>query len=514
MTLVSSINIAHQALLVNQAAITAVSNNISNVDTEGYSKLNIQLASAINYSPAAGSAIATANALSGVELVGVQRASNAYLQNYYWQENSNYSYFDKYTNVASNVENLMNELNDTGLSTAMTNFYKAADDLNSDPSNITARQIYLSAADNVCSTFTNISTNLANLSQSLVGDPSNLNSLSSSEISSNVDNVNNLLEQVNKVNYNIIKTNSSGTSSSALLDQRDMLINSLSSLMPLTVTTNNSGTVNISLGDRVLLKGSMVTNYLEVKTGDATTPAIINIVNKAGNLVAANVNSEITAGKIGAILDVGGTSVTKFTISSVLDSLNTLASQFAGVLNEIQTGDPAGDGTTGMCIDKVSKTLIAATENIFVPNDGSGVISALNIGVNSLISNDPYLVATARVDLTTGVDYSNAIGNNSNMTLVLDSRDINYAALNNTTMGDYLSNTVSKVGTDVKNLNNDFTSQDAVLKEIKAQLSSATGVNLDEELVNLIKYQRAYQAAARVFSVCGDLMAELINLGK
>ncbi len=514
MTLVSSINIAHQALLVNQAAITAVSNNISNVDTEGYSKLDVNLASVINYSSSAGKAIGRANALSGVELVNIERASNAYLQNYYWQENSNYSYLDKYTNVASNVENLMNELKNDGLSSAMTSFYKAADDLNSDPSDITARQSYLSAADNVCSVFNNIATDLTNLSQSLAGDPNNVNSLSSSEISSNVDNVNNLLDQIAKVNYNIIKTNSSGNTSSALLDQRDTLISSLSLLMPLTVTANSSGTVNISLGERALLKGSIVSNYLEVKTGDAITPAIINIVGKAGNLVASNVNSEITAGKIGAILDVCGSDVTKFTISGVLDSLNTLASEFAGVLNNIQTGDPAGDGTTGMCIDGASKTLIAATENIFVPNDGSGVITALNIGVNSVISNDPYLVAAARVDLTTGVDYSHAIGNNSNMTLVLDSRTTDYAALNNTTMGDYLSNTVSKVGTDVKNLNNNFTSQDAVLKEIKAQLSSATGVNLDEELVNLIKYQRAYQAAARVFSVCGDLMAELINLGK
>ncbi|MEI8128442.1 MAG: flagellar hook-associated protein FlgK [bacterium] len=513
MTLVSSINIAHQALLVSQAAITAVSNNISNVDTEGYSKLDVNLASVVNYSYFAGSPIATANALSGVELIGVQRASNAYLQNYYWQENSTYSYLDKYTNVASSVENSMNELKNDGLSSAMTSFYKAASDLNSDPSDITARQSYISAADNVCSVFNNIATDLTNLSQSLVGDPNSVNSLSSSEISSNVDNVNNFLDQIAKVNYNIIKTNSSGNTSSALLDQRDTLISSLSLLMPLTVTTSSSGAVNISLGEHALLKGSIVSNYLEVKTGDATTPAIVNLVGKTGNLVASNVNSEITAGKIGAILDVCGSDITKFTISGVLDSLNTLASEFADVLNNSQTGDPAGDGTTGMCIDGASKTLIAATENIFVAN-GGGTITAANISINPTVTNDPYLIAAARVDLTTGVDYSNAIGNNSNMTLVLDSSNTDYAALNNTTIGDYLSNTVSKVGTDVKNLNNNFTSQDAVLKEIKAQLSSATGVNLDEELVNLMKYQRAYQAAARVFSVCSDLIADLINLGK
>lgn len=513
MSLISSIHIANQALSVNQAAITAVSNNISNVDTVGYSKLNINLESVINYTSTSGGPLALANTLSGVELESIQRASDAYLQSSYWQETSNTSYLDKYTTVASNVEDLMNELSNTGLSDALSDFYAAATNLSTYPSNITARQNYLSAADNLCSTFNNISGDLSSLSQSLVGDPTNVALLSSSEIAGDVSDVNNLLDQIATVNYNIIRTNSSGASSPALLDQRDALVTSLSSLIPLTVTTNDSGTVNLSLGEYSLVKGSVVSGYLNVTSGDATTPAVIGIVNKEGTTLYSNVNSSITSGEIGAILDICGSDADNFTINSVLSGLNTLASEFANVLNTIQTGDPEGDGTTAMCMDSTSQTLIAATDNIFVAN-GGGAITAANISINSAVSADPYLIAAARVDLTTGVDYSNATGNNSNAALILASRNNTYGALNSSTIEGYLSVTVSQVGADVQNLESKLTSQSTLLTQVESQLNSVTGVNLDEELVNLIKYQRAYQASARIFSVCSDLLEELVNLGK
>lgn len=514
MSLVSSINIANQALLVNQSAITAVSNNISNVDTEGYSKLNVHLASVVNYTPSAGNALSIANSLSGVELSKVERSTSSYLQNYYWQENSTDSYLSKYTTIATNVENLTNELNTTGLSTALSNFYTAANALNQNPSDITVRQNFISVAESVCSVFNSISKNLSDLRTSLVGNTTNSTTLDSSEVAGNVQNVNNLLDQIASINYNIIKTNSKNTSSSVLLDQRDKLIGELSSLIPTTVTQNSNGTVDISLGDYSLLKSSTISGYLDATTGDTSNPAIINIVDKNNTTISSNINSAITGGKIGAILDACGSDSTKFTISGVLSDLNTLASQFASAFNEIQTGDPAGDGTTAMCMDSSSKTLIPATQDIFTTKDGSATLTAGNIGVNSTVKNNAYLIAAARIDTMTTPSYANATGNNSNTTLILAARNATYNALGSVTMETYLASTVSKVGTDVKSLNNNLTSQDAVLAEVKTQLSSATGVNLDQELVDLIKYQRSYQAAARVFTVCSDLMGELINLGK
>lgn len=517
MSLVSSMNIAQQALTVNQAAITVVSNNISNVDTEGYSKLRVNTAGVVNYTPSGGNAISVAESSSGVTIESVQRYSDTYLQGYYRQENSTNSYLSEYSNVASNIQDLTNELNGTGLSSAFSDFYLAANTLSSNPNDISARENYIQSANNVATVFNTTAGDLNNLSKSLVGDPNVAGSLESSKISNSKDDVNNLLDEIAKVNYDIIKTGSASTSSSSsLLDKRDGLINKLSSLIPVTVDENPNGTVNVSMGDNGLVQGATVKGYLGVaSTGDVNNPVVVNIVDSAGTILVPNVNSKITSGSIGAILDVCGSSSSKLTINSVLNSLNTLASNFSQVLNDIQTGDPNGDGTRAMAIDKVTKKLVATTaaDVIYQPNDGTAVITAANISVNQAILNDPYKIAAARVTPPTAAQVDN-VGNNSNVALVLNSRSQTIAGLGDSTVEAYLSSTVAEVGTGVESVDNSLKDQTLVLNQIQTNLKSKTGVNLDEELVDLVKYQRAYQAAARVFSVCNDLLGELVNLGK
>lgn len=513
MSIVSSLNIAQQALSVNQSAITIVSNNIANIDTEGYSKLRVDMASVINFTPSAGNEQSVAEASSGVAVEKVQRYSDIYLQNYARQENSLYSYLDKYSSISSSIEDLTNELNDTGLAKALSNFYIAANTLSSDPTDITARENYVQSASNVSYLFNTTATNLNNLKKSLIGDPNVPGSLESSDIANSIDDVNSLLDQIAKVNYDIIKTSSSSTSSnSALLDKRDVLLNKLAAYIPVNVDERDNGTVNVSLGNNSLIQGTSVKGYLEASlTGNINNPVEISLVDSTGGIIVQNVNSDIDEGSIGAILDICGSNPNKFTIKGVLDDLDTLANNFAGVLNQIQTGDPNGDGTTPMAMDNVTKQLIVSTELLYTTSDGSPAITAGNITVNSNVLSDPYLVAVARLADPTD---TNAVGNNSNMTLVLDSRTKSYAGISDSTFEGYLSSKVSEIGSQIKTIDTNKDDQGLVLDQIKSNLKAKTGVNLDEELVDLVKYQRAYQASARVFSICNDLLDVLVNLGK
>lgn len=513
MSIISSLNIAQQALAVNQAAITVVSNNIANVDTEGYSKLRVDLGTVINNTPSAGNKISVAESCSGVTINSVKRYSDTYLQNYYRQENTTYSYLKQYSQMGSNIQDLVNELNGTGLEQALTNFYTAANTLSGDPSDITARSNYVQSASNVAAVFNNTANDLNNLKRSLIGDPSIAGSLESSAISSSITDVNSLLDQLAKVNFDIIKTNSSSASeNSALLDKRDTLLKQLSSAMPIAVSEQPNGTVNVSLGDYNLVSGAVVKGYLAVDpSGNPSNPVTISIVDAHGTQLVSNVNSDINSGSIGAILDICGSNSNNLTISGVLKNLDTMANNFSTVLNQIQTGDPNGDGTTAMAIDKVTKKLTVANQAMYQTSDGTPVITASNITVNPNIIGDPYLVAAARV--VNPADIS-AVGNNSNMTLVLNSRTKSYGGLGDTTFESYLSGLVSQVGSQVKNINTNLEDQTSVINQVESNLKSKIGVNLDEELVDLVKYQRAYQASARVFSVCNSLLDELVNLGK
>lgn len=567
MSLLSSINIAQQALTINQAAITAVSNNIANVDTDGYSKLRAGQAAVVNYTPAAGNAVSVAESCGGVKLTEVSRYSDWYLQSYYWQENTTKSYLDQAASTASNVEDIVNELQTTGLSSALEKFYTAANTLSNSPSDITARQNYVDAAQSVCSVFNTMSGNLSDIQKSLSGTGIADGSLSTSELSNQVTKVNTLLDQLADVNFSIIKTNNGDTSSNSLLDQRDILLGQLSELMPVNISQYSNGTVKISLGDTALVTGTVVAGHLKAaETGSSANPVQMSIVDPENPLVTVNpdVTSDINNGSIGSILDICGSDVTKFNINSVLSDLNTMASEFANVLNEIQVGDLNGDGTTPMAMDRNTKLLINSNNLMFVnsssptttstsvtspvvPGDVNGTttttlggvttivtthingggtktvvtqtqsaIGAANISVNSNIINDPYLVAAARVTNPAAAGVTAQTGNNSNVALVLDARTDStyYSSLGGTTLEKFLSNSVSSVGSDVEGINTRLKNQTLVVGEVKNNLQSKTGVNMDEELTDLIKYQRAYQAAARIFSVCNDLLAELVNLAR
>lgn len=524
MTLVSSLNIARQALSVTQAAITVVSNNISNVSTEGYSKLTAELSDVVSYSTNT-NVIGQANSLSGVQLSQIKRSSDAYLQSYYWNENADYTYYKEAASVASNVESIVNELNDSGLSTALSNFYTAVTQLSSDPTDSSARANFVSTAENVCSVFNSYSDSLTKVVTSLVGDPTAAGSVDSSEISSETTTINSLLTQIADVNKSLNETASSGLSSSSLLDERDSLITKLSGYMNAEVNITSTGLANISIGGHSLINGSTVVGTLGVQTGTASEPAQVNILDSSGTVTQSNINSSITSGSMGAILDVCGTSSSGFTISSVMSDLDTLASSFANIMNTIQTGDPNGDNSVALCIDKTTGQLTKANNVLFVNGisaTNTTGITAANISVSTAIQSDNDLVAAARVSnaVYTAVPstYPNDTGNNSNATLITKTKTNKYssasAPLNNQTITGYLDTAVAKVGYSSSDLTSSLSTQTTVLSEIKSQLSSETGVNLDEELSDLIKYQRAYESSARVFSTVNDLLGELIQIGK
>lgn len=517
MSIVSSLNIARDSLAVNQAAITVVSNNIANVDTEGYSKQRVDLASVVSVSGRAGnSAMVAAESLSGVALQSVTRYSDAFMQSQYWEQNSTVNYYNKYSTIASGVEDLMNELNDTGLADSLDKFYSAVDALSKDPSDLTARTNYASAVGNLCSVFNKASSNLSNIQESLVGTASDI---SSSEIATDVDQVNSLLDQITEVNKSIISTNSDGTSAASLLDQRDSLVTKLTSLVNVETKENDNGTINISIGGYDLINGPRAVgelsaaNSLDAGGNLVTTVSIVDPKDTSKTIVTG-INSSITGGNIAAILDACGTSTSKLTIKGVMDDLNSMASSFATVMNNIQMVADANG--TPYCMTNSGSALSNAPTVALLLNNSTGLttgITAANISLNSAVSSDPYLIAASRM---TTFD-STAIGNNANMKEVTESRtDSSYyagTAIAGSTLEGYMASSVSDIGIKTKSVQDSYTTENKVLTTVETKLKSSIGVNLDEELTDLIKYQRAYQASARVFNVCNQLLDSLVNLG-
>ena len=276
-----------------------------------------------------------------------------------------------------------------------------------------------------------------------------------------------------------------------------------------------NGTVNVYIDGQAVVKAGKVALEVEaVQTNDPDNPVKIQLLDENGNIKADDVTESFGKSSIGAILDMAGSD--SFGYKSVLGELDKLANAFAQEMNRIQTqadanGTPLYIGPDG--------TLVESTTPMFTTTDGSTTFTAGNIQINSAIVKDPTLVATARID-TTQADYDNrAVGNTGNMDLFNNLAKGKFSALSATnppgegvSITDFLSGLVSKIGSEVQSINNAKEAQDAVTEQASSQRDVLYGVDLDEELADLIRYQRSYEASARVFNVANELMQLMVQL--
>lgn len=507
-SILSGMYIARQGLYVNQAALNVVSNNVANMNTPGYCKQRVDLETMVLPQSINNSKFSQIGTNAGVQIAQVKRYSNETLGAYLRDQNSIYSKLDTATTVASQIENLFNSLDGSGLVSAFDNFYSAISTLNQDPTNSVTRMNFVEQSKNLALQFNSTANNLIAYREKLVGDGQTKTSLQNSDAADYVNLINEKLKKIANINKEIAAMDGGSSPPNNLLDQRDVALSELSELTNFETTINKNNTVSIYLEGKSILRGSEVTGTFDIQLGDSDNPAHIRILDENGEVKSSFANDMITGGKLGAALEMGGVT-SDYNVQGVLDDLNKLAAGFSEIINTIQTQPGA------MAMDKNTMTLIEATENIFKDSDGTGVINASNIQINEAVYNDPYLVAAAKVNPATYDPAVNKdeIGNGSNMLDMLNSRNEGSNALDGQTPENYMITLASTVGLKTENMNNQFTTQQAIVESTTNQLNAETGVSLDEELADMIKYQRAYQASARVFNVCNEILEMLTTLG-
>jgi len=168
------------------------------------------------------------------------------------------------------------------------------------------------------------------------------------------------------------------------------------------------------------------------------------------------------------------------------------------------------------CIDTATWTLSTANRNtaLFTSSDGAA-INSTNIKVNDALLADggQWLIAAAYFEDPNNFD-AKAVGNNSNIVRMLETRDAAQAGLGGLSFEDYYTALVGKIGTALDDVNGAIEAQKGIADNLELQKAAEYSVDLNSELVDMIKYQTAYQAAARVFSACSTLLETLVYLGE
>lgn len=519
-SLLGILNMSQRSLANNQAALNVVSNNISNMNNSNYTKQRVEFSALGSYNTYSWCSSQNLLIGSGAEVTGISRNREQWLDNYFREQNSSMGYYNQIGGMTNNIENMLgNELSQTGLQQKLNNFFKASQSLSDDPSNNAYRISFLESAKTIANNLNSMSTTLESQRNQAVGTFGDIDSFNSSQVKLNTDALNDKFSQLADLNGRIAQSSNGTSAANDLLDKRDQLLDEISTMVPITTTTNPNNTVNVMIGDQTIVKGGEQKLQIKAAPGvDDDNPVKIQLLDKDGNVKKDDISSSLTSGSIKGFLDIG--SKDGLTYKSLQSEIDRVAEAFAKEMNRIQTQVDA-DGKTPMCIDANGK-LVPSTVPLFVTSDGSANFTAGNIKLNDAVLKDPKLIATARVDITKPpAEWENAVGNSDNMKNFNNLKNLTIPSLSNSTppgagqtIENFLTGLVSDVGSKIQSINSSAKTQNDVLNQAASKRGAIIGVDLNEELTDMIKFQRAYEASSRIFNVANEMMQLITQLGK
>jgi flagellar hook-associated protein 1 FlgK len=452
----SGIQQAANSLAASQYGLQIVSQNISNASTPGYTRQAVDLASV---DPVGGvpRRYAVGGGPGGVTVTGTARLNDSVIDARARTEHSHSAQADTTASQLSQIEDIFPEPSDTGLAEQLSTFWSDWAKVANDPGSAAPRTVLLQDGATVASTLNSMSTSLSDVAAS-----------TTQSLGNDVDAANTAATQLDSVNSQIAIGTATGANVNSLLDQRDQLLDQLSSLVGGVASINPNGTASVQVGGQALVIGAYngTPSSVSSLTVDATPTVSVGgtAVTLTGGSAAASVTTLTT------------------TLPQMKTQLDAVASALATAVNGAQSTGYDLSGNAGTAI--------------FGTSDGSGTITAANIAVTM---TDPSLVAAAATSSSGGnLDGGNALAA-SNLGTAAGSADKVYGGL------------VGQVGSASKLAQQRQSTQDAVTASVDTLRQSASGVNLDEELTNMLTLQRAYQASSRVLTTMDSLLDTLIN---
>jgi len=505
MTLNQSMNIALNSMQNNQYALTVVSHNIANLNTEGYHRQRVNF-SEERYTTDCKNVLDTVRGMQGAKIDSLSGFMDQGAFDDVIDKNSDAQYYNTLSGILDDIEGVADELGKNGLGNLLNEFYNAANNLEKYPTDMSIRQQFLLAAENVCERFNYTSNRLDSLEQEKYDSTTR-----------DIETVNSLLGSLADANLAHITNNQSDPTKATI----DHVISELSNYFNISTETNPNGSVNVYIGGTAVVQGTEV-KYNLASNYDKSSDQPLSIYLEPTSDSAQptnNVNKYLTAGSLRAYNEaLNGTDSKLTSITNMQKIVDKAAAAFGKALNDIQTfadGDTiaasiTSDGSGNMILEQ-------ATTDMVTTKDGSSTITAANIQINPAMDDNPYLIAAARVDKSQyeGDDWKKAIGNSDNaaeFSALRNAKIIDYDSGIYTTLSDYLVNSAAKAGMDAANVEDKAELYQDIADSALANYTNLIGVNLDEELANMIKYQRSFEASARVFAAANSIMETILNM--
>ncbi len=450
--LTSTLSTASEALGAAGGAIAVTNNNIANVNTPGYSRQTVNLSA---------TALQSGGSFQdgGVSFGGYHSVRNEVLQLSINQKSSDVASLAAQSTLWSQVETGFSSTN-TGLGAAVNTFFSSVSGLSTSPNDPATRQTALASASQLVAAFHQASDTLSQASTQ-----------ANTTAAGTVQNINQLTKEIADLNAQLSVNATPGQDGGSLQDQRDALTSQLAKLTGLTsVQTESSPSLSLSDGSPLVI-GSTAYSLQLAEAPDGSS----RILNAQGT----DVTDAISGGTLG-----GALSMRDKQLPSLAQSLNQFATDFSNAMNTAQQGGFDLSGGQGQPMFAVAPNAQGSAAGLTLSLSSAAGIATSSNGAANSSGNVTQMLAVATQKLSSGGTPIQT-----------------YAGL------------VQGIGTLSSQTTASQTATQASLDQLTTIQSSESGVSIDEETTNLLRYQQAYSAAAQVISTLNTLFSAVLSMG-
>lgn len=539
MSLFGLFNTAKSAMFASQTALGVVSHNIANANTPGYNRQEVVLEITNPVDIGAGFIG------RGVNIASIRRYYDRFIHNQLIGQHQNMGRSFALNQSLTRIEQVFNEARGLGISAPLTDYFNAWHEVSSNPEGIPQRIALINKANTLVFATKRIEREITD----------NLKNIDGS-IDDVIRQINSIASDIARLNRSIVQIEAGQESKTAndLRDQRDTLLNELSNLVEISYFEDSSGSFSITVGMRNLVYGETANEISSKFDEDGKRDIYLDNVN---------ITDRLSKGRLGGFIDI------REDIES--NSLYKIRKLIASLTKEINLVHRTGyglDSSTGndffnplqltvkdlslgadltASITDISQLRLDeyeikfdASNNYYIYNSTTGALissgayvsgdtisfEGIDIVISGTVtSSDRFNISPlTNVIKNFGVSVTDAEkvaaassaatlpGDNNNALSIAKIFDKQITDLGSTTFMDYYRGMISDIGTMSKASSDSLLFDENLLSEIQNRRESLSGVSLDEEAANLIRFQRSFEAAARLIRVTDELLETILNL--
>jgi flagellar hook-associated protein 1 FlgK len=492
------LEVGRRSLMAAQTSLDVTGHNVANANTEGYTRQEALLTATRPYhAPALWQYMGAGQLGTGVKVEYIRRLRDGFLDGQIRNENKSQGYWSAMQNSMCKIEVIVNEPSENGLRAVMDQYWQAWQDLVESPESESVRAVVAQRGAAVADTFNHLYRQCVELRSDL-----------NDSVAIKVNEINSIASQIRDLNGQILAVRIAGKQPNDLMDKRDLLIDQLSGLVNISVYEDTArGTVTVQLGGRSLVSG-VESSALAVK---ADIQGLYSVV-----WADTGTRAEVASGELGGLLDArGGTAnpedagvAYRDVIPNMIAKLNLLAQTMVEHTNALHR---AG---YGLATDAAHPGGFTGLDFFVDPStdpafDGNW---AQFMQVNGDLLDDPTLIAAAAAPtwaLAGGAWVQSNFGDGGNALAIARLKQAQLVGT--ASVDDYWRSLASDVGIQAQETGRMVENQQALLAELESKRQSVSGVSLDEEMTNMIRFQHAYNAAARYITAVDEALDVIVN---